>query len=148
MNEGEEFLRVYGPVQLATARVQCWKCQAETPVRSLVAEDVEEFFDNGDAPERLGNRTFVFSVGADEMPPDFRDRLADLAPEFKPSYSRTVGGSYWASCCTSCNALQGAFFLHSEPDGPFFGGPAEFKGELTPLSDRGFDALEASYTMT
>jgi glutaredoxin len=35
-------------------------------------------------------------------------------------YSKTAGGKYWANTCPHCKALQGAFFLHSEPDSPLF----------------------------
>lgn len=36
-------------------------------------------------------------------------------------YSRTAGHKYWANVCSYCGSLQGDFFLHSEPDSPFFG---------------------------
>jgi len=36
-------------------------------------------------------------------------------------YSKMAGSSYWANCCPYCNSIQGDFFLHAEPEGPFFG---------------------------
>jgi hypothetical protein len=32
-----------------------------------------------------------------------------------------AGHKYWANTCPICGMIQGAFFLHNEPDGPFFG---------------------------
>jgi len=36
-------------------------------------------------------------------------------------FSRTIGSSYWANTCPFCGAIQGDWFLHHEPEGPFFG---------------------------
>jgi hypothetical protein len=33
--------------------------------------------------------------------------------------STTINKSYWENNCPYCNALQGDFFLHAEPDYPF-----------------------------
>jgi hypothetical protein len=41
-------------------------------------------------------------------------------PLFRLSYSRTAEEEYWANHCGHCDALKGDFFLHNEPDGPFF----------------------------
>ena len=35
--------------------------------------------------------------------------------------SKMAGGEYWGNVCAYCGILQGDFFLHSEPEGPFFG---------------------------
>ena len=45
-----------------------------------------------------------------------------------------------------CGSLQGAFFLHSEPDGPFFGDEV-FSGKRTSLSQKGFDVDGASFSL-
>lgn len=41
-------------------------------------------------------------------------------PTFKPGYSASHGGWYYANHCGSCGRLQGSHYLSSEPDGPFF----------------------------
>jgi len=43
--------------------------------------------------------------------------------------------------------LQSAFFLHDEPDRPFFGGPQEFDGAKVVASERDLDADGASYSI-
>ena len=47
-----------------------------------------------------------------------------------------MGETTWANGCVHCDALQGAFYLYMEPDGPFFGGADEFEGELIELSSQ------------
>jgi hypothetical protein len=39
---------------------------------------------------------------------------------FRLTFSHTTGLWAYANCCISCGVLQGDFFLHHEPDGPFF----------------------------
>jgi hypothetical protein len=46
-------------------------------------------------------------------------------PTVRLTYSATAQGEYWANCCAKCGAIQGDWFLHAEPDGPFFGLYAE-----------------------
>jgi len=58
-----------------------------------------------------------------------KDRMHDKsAPKVKPrpktvqfSYSKTVGNKYWVNTCPYCECIQGDFYLHSDPNGPFFG---------------------------
>ena len=52
MGQDQEFIRLHGPVQLASAEVSCWKCHRQTPVHALVAADVEEFA-RGEEPMRI-----------------------------------------------------------------------------------------------
>lgn len=56
-----------------------------------------------------------------------KEMHSDLAPKLKPHprtiqyrFSKTVGGKYWVNTCPYCQAIQGDFFLYSEPDSPFF----------------------------
>jgi hypothetical protein len=46
-------------------------------------------------------------------------------PEGKPDSiklvtAKTSGETYWANTCPHCGAIQGDWFLESEPDSPFF----------------------------
>lgn len=140
----ENFVRLYGPLELATEETSCWKCHKPTPVHALLAADVEEF-ESGEEPTRVEASTFVYDLSPDSIPLEVKARLVTQAPNYKPTYSRTVGETSWANVCVHCGSLQGAFFLHSEPDGPFFGGPEEFDGKRAPLSEEGFDVDGASY---
>lgn len=56
------------------------------------------------------------------------DEWSDSAPKVEPfprtiqyRFSKTVGYKYWANTCPYCQSIQGDFFLHQEPAGPFFG---------------------------
>jgi hypothetical protein len=140
------YLRLHGPIQLASAKTECWSCHKTTAVHALLAQDLEDV-EEGDEPMRLEARTFVYEVDEEELPEAVRRALAQHAAKYLPTYSRTTGETSWASRCEHCDALQGAFYQHSEPDGPFFGGPDEFSGTLKLLSDEGFDLESGSYSM-
>jgi hypothetical protein len=146
MSKQIEGLRLHGPVQLASADMDCWKCRKGTPVHALVAADVEEF-ESGEEPMRLESPSFVYEIDPDALPAGLVTALARLAPNFKPTYSRTVRATSWANVCVHCGVLQGAFFLHGEPDGPFFGSPEDFVGRRLVLSSAGFHIGSASYSL-
>ncbi len=52
-----------------------------------------------------------------EKPPDKQPCPKTIRYEF----SKTIGSKYWVNTCPYCQAIQGDFFLHCEPDRPFFG---------------------------
>jgi hypothetical protein len=61
-------------------------------------------------------------------PEAHKNLFPDVEPTIRPRphtirliRSGTAGTAYWGNTCPACHALQGAFFLHMEPDGPFFG---------------------------
>lgn len=139
------FTRLYGPIELVTAEVSCWKCHKPTPVHAIQVADVEEF-EPDEEPDRLEAATFVYELSTNALPSGLRAELATRAPNYRPLYSRTVGATSWANACIHCRLLQGAFFLHHEPDGPFFGGPEEFSGPRTLLANTGFDVDGVSYS--
>lgn len=95
----------------------------------------------------LETSSFVYDLDPEAMPAAIATALTKIAPNYKPAYSRTMNETSWANVCTNCGSLQGAFFIHSNPDGPFFGGPEEFKGAVQVLSVTGFDVDDASYSM-
>jgi hypothetical protein len=54
-------------------------------------------------------------------------------PEIQPMprtiqhcYSKEAGSKYWANTCPFCKSVQGDYFLHAEPEGPFFGTDIEY----------------------
>lgn len=96
---------------------------------------------------RVDEPSFVYEISPGALPPAVKATVAKLAPNFKPLFSRTVGETSWANACVHCGLLQGAFFLHSEPDGPFFGGPEDFDGAKVLVSEQGFDVDGASYSV-
>ena len=142
----QEFIRLHGPVQLASAEAACWKCRRPTPVHALLAADVEEFAP-GEEPTRVEEPSFVYDVSPDALPPAVKATVAKWRPTSSRCSPRTIGGTNWANAGVHCGLLQGAFFLHSEPDGPFFGGPEDFDGAKVVVSEQGFDVDGASYSV-
>lgn len=116
-----------GPIFLAKSRIECWRCKQQTSVVAVIATRVDEYERGdvvvGDAEE------YVYGMAEDEMPEPLRVALEAATPHFKPVFSGSLGETTWANTCEHCDSLQGAFYQHSEPDGPFFGEPAEFLGD-------------------
>lgn len=146
MSEDKEGVRLHGPVQLASAEAKCWNCHKPTPVHALLAADLEEF-EPGEETLRVESPTFVYDLSPDALPAQVKAAVTRAAPNYKPTFSRTIGETSWANVCVHCGLLQGAFFLHSEPDGPFFGGAEEFEGARVVVSQEGFDVDGASYSV-
>ena len=145
-DDGMYELKLSGPLRLACAEVACWKCGHGTSVVALCASLVEGV-EGGVSVEDSGGPSFVSDVGEHDMPPDLVELLAAHAPQYKPTYSRTLQDTTWANVCGHCEALQGAFFMHGEPDGPFFAGPSEFEGEWKGLSEAGAVLGGGSYSL-
>ena len=146
MDDESGMLRLHAPVYVATSSVACWKCRKQTPVHALCATDVEDF-EPGEDPWCVEAMTFVYDVAPEALPHRVVAALAGAAPNFQPTYPRTVEASSWANVCVHCQMLQGAFFLHDKPDGPFFGSPDDYEGRATVISDETFDVVGASYSM-
>jgi hypothetical protein len=73
----------------------CWRCKGQTP-RVVAISDADE----------------------QETPCEPNDNLGAVMqaefPYFKKGYSRTMDEECWANWCTSCDALQGNFYVHIE----------------------------------
>ncbi len=119
-------LRLKGPIRLACSHADCWKCQRRTPVFAIEASDLKSLAD-GDPSQPLGKPVFLYDI-AGNLPSSLREGLTEHAPNYRPTFSRTTGATSWANQCVHCRTLQGGFFMHSEPDGPFFSGPHGFGG--------------------
>lgn len=90
---------------IAEAKVTCWACHRDTPVITVAGRDAE------------GDLVSVTGIQA------FDSKLANALvrhPCYRLAFSRTTQAWAFSNVCVSCGALQGDFFLHSEPDGPFF----------------------------
>lgn len=76
--------------------------------------------DDDEYPLRAGEHGWLNLVEVVTLPSQVSKRLQELAPGYRLDHSRTAGLIYWLNHCT-CGAKLGDHFLHSEPDGPFFG---------------------------
>lgn len=126
----------------------CWRCRRSTPVHALVAHGVIDQEDGVTDCNGALCRSFIYDIPAAAMPPVLAERLLALPLNYRPVFSKTLGETTWANLCIHCNALQGAFFLHSEPDGRFFGGPSGCRSGTEQLVATGnFTVSDASYSL-
>jgi hypothetical protein len=141
----EDGLQLEAPLRLATAKIACWKCKKQTSVVAIVAASVEEIED-GQSCGNTDGSSYVYNILDDDMPEVLARRLQEVAPYYAPIYSGTMNETTWANKCENCGALQGAFYQHMEPDGPFFGGPENFAGEYIELLGQSVRIESASFT--
>ena len=138
-------LRLKGPLRLAMAQCKCWHCGRQTAVAAISAAAVEDLDDDSEFAG-VDAATYIFNIGEGDMPTALAQALAPIAPRYTPVYSRTLDETTWANVCEHCGMLQGAFFMHSEPDGPFFGSPGEFNGRWIDLVADDVVVSDASFT--
>jgi len=79
------------------------------PVVAILCENIEA---PDDGPYILSN--------TEELPPELTRFIQERCPTFRLTYSKTVGGRYFANNCPNCGVMSGDFYLHSEPGAPFF----------------------------
>jgi len=125
------------PVDLVTTGTECWKCKALTPVSSLRVQAVVD--DDGHRVED------VRVTNARELPLEVAQAIQGINPHFREGFSKTAEFVYWANHCSHCGALQGDFFLNSEPDGPFFGGGVPEESTTARLFAAGEWTADAGY---
>lgn len=89
---------------IAEASVQCWSCRADTPVLTIAGRDQDDDLQG--------------ITGIKAVDPTTAAILA-AHPYYRLAFSGTTRIWAFANVC-ACGALQGDFFLHNEPDGPFF----------------------------
>lgn len=121
-----------GPLELAVATTRCWKCKEDTQVVAIIAAGVDSV-EGDETTHDEDSPSFVYGLNEDEMPEELVAALKLLAPNYVPIHSHTMNETTWANGCDCCGALQGAFYQHMEPDGPFFGYPSYFEGVRVPL---------------
>jgi len=121
-------IRLVGPLHLRSAAVACWNCARLTTVHALIASDVVDMGEPGNAP--------CYVYGIHSPPRALLDAIAPWASHFRLATYRT-GAHLLANHCEHCDALQPDYKLHADPDGPFHGepppghfGPAVLDGDL------------------
>ena len=97
------------PLHLIAGETTCWRCGAPMPVVAILCE-------NAGAEEE---GPFILSNIA-ELPHELSTYVQRFYPNFRLTFSKTIGGKYFANNCPKCGVISGDFFLHSEPGGPFF----------------------------
>ena len=94
----------------------CFKCHRKTPVVSL-ASDSYLWIDGDHSEYCEGELNFISDV--DWLPTQLQEHLNDNYQFFR-GYSQTTKSYYYGNHCNNCGVLQGNWFLHSEPDSPFY----------------------------
>lgn len=68
-NQG--YVRLHGPVELASGETVCWKCHKTTPVFALLTADLEEV-EPGQEVERLEAPAFIYDLSPGALPSAMR----------------------------------------------------------------------------
>lgn len=109
-------LIVLDHLYIAVGDHTCFKCNRQTPVVSLASDSYIRI--DGDYSERCeGEVNFISDV--DGLPQQLQEYLNNTYQFFK-GYSKTTKSYYYGNHCNNCGVLQGDWFLHDEPDSPFF----------------------------
>lgn len=93
----------------------CFKCKRDTMVISFAAENYVLL----DEESKIYNGDINFISDSENIPFELQKYLNDNYKYYK-GYSKTTRSNYFGNHCNNCGVLQGNFFLHCEPDSPFF----------------------------
>lgn len=104
------------------------------PVAAILAPSIEE-----------SDGMVAILTDITKMPNRVRSHIQRRVPSFQMKYSKTVQREYFANVCPRCHTLSGDFFLHTEPEAPFFPKTEEqakrlYLAELPIDEPVGFDA--------
>lgn len=105
---------------------RCWKCGRLTRVIGLGIGEFVHIYGETDDPQYEFWEDYADED--EELHLAWADREEDIPPKLlnylkqnysvKTGYSKTIGGKCFANHCDCCGALQGNWFLFSEPDSP------------------------------
>ncbi|GIM55547.1 DUF5710 domain-containing protein [Capnocytophaga cynodegmi] len=113
---------IKAPFYLALNTRECWRCKNEIPVISLYSDNFYQLDYSGENAEyetfeKVEAKSFFSEIVF--LDSDISKFLKQNFTFFKLGFSKTINDKYWANHCIKCNSLQGDFFNHSEPGGPF-----------------------------
>ncbi|MES3675902.1 DUF5710 domain-containing protein [Halomonas elongata] len=105
----------------------CWRCREMTSVHSFMLPSPHEEFEcydeeivgesgSGRWEARYHNTILSSLVG---IPSTVLDKLCLVTKRYFPTYSKKAGYTYYMNHCEHCDAVQGDFYMHSEPGGAF-----------------------------
>lgn len=104
---------------------RCWKCSNQTRVVGLGMGEYIQMYDDGDGPQyeivedyvKPGEEMHLAWVESEEVIPPKLLKYLKTTYSVKTGYSKTAGKCF-ANHCDCCGAIQGNWFLFSEPDSP------------------------------
>lgn len=100
---------------IAVGLNKCFKCNQNTMVVSFAASHYVLL----DGCSGEYNEDMNFISDSEIIPPKLQKYLEDNYKYYK-GYSKTTNTYYYGNHCSNCGVLQGNWFLHYEPDSPFF----------------------------
>ena len=110
--------RLLAPIHLLSSTISCYRCDEVTTVYCVAATGLSDEDVPADLDPSAGHLIRLSNV--EELDRAIVDKLGVLAPAYRVDRSATQGRHVWMNHCLHCGAKQGDFFLHNEPDGPFF----------------------------
>lgn len=128
----DDKVQISPPLYIAHTVTSCWRCGENMPVVALIAPHVI-------APhfqEAEGEVCILSNI--EELPEVVLRFVRDRFPLFQFRHSKMAESQYYANTCLKCGVISGDFFLHCEPDGPFFPteeGARELTVEAIPLDE-------------
>jgi hypothetical protein len=137
---------------IAESLAMCGRCSAATRVFAValphehetIALDPDADCDESaqDTWETVGFSAFLFYL--ERISEAVRQRLTQLAPGLRFSFSAQLQGAYWANHCECCDSLLEDHELFCEPEGAFL--PVHRTDEMRFLRiDAPFEAFAAGY---
>ncbi len=105
----DDLMKIYPPLYMIGRKIPCWRCETSMPVIAILAPKID------DTEDQVGVLT-----GIENLPENILRFIQSRVPTFKLKYSKMAGKKYFANTCPKCGVIYGDFFLHGEPDSPFF----------------------------
>lgn len=144
MNFTDKKQYAIAPIDLVSTKFECWKCKQLTLVSCLKVYDFDDGYGpRGGAENRDADRRYCLT-NIEKLPQVLVDALTAKNPNVRMAESRTTQSTYLANNCEHCGALQGDFFLHTEPDGPFFAGQFPADADIQRVANEGRFEVECS----
>lgn len=113
-------LRLFTPIYLLLSQTKCYRCGRMSPVAAMAAETFAEIADEKGPAIAAASDEPIIVHDVTELPPELLAAVRAIQPFYEKRLSRTAGCEYFMNVCCHCRAHFGDFYLHCEPDGPFF----------------------------
>lgn len=124
MRENDNVLIATEYLYLIEGQQSCWKCGQKTAVVGLgIGEHIHMYGEDDDpqieiVQDEEWEEVHLAWVNEEEtVPPKLLRYMKEHYP-VKTGFSKTLGRNSFANHCACCGALQGNWFLFSEPDSP------------------------------
>lgn len=115
--DSDDYIVICDHLYVVEAIRECWKCKKLTRVITFAVDEYFEFDSSGIYSYRNTSVRKLSSLSP--FPESLLAFLIFNDYNYQKKFSKSINQSYLANCCERCDALQGDFYLHNEPDSPF-----------------------------